>query len=259
MNLAIIQARMSSTRLPGKVIKSILGQPLLIRLVERVKRSNQLDNIVVATSREVTDDVIAELCEQHSIQCYRGSLEDVLDRFYQAASLFCPSNIIRITGDCPLVDPELIDKIIQFHEDGGFDYTSNTIEPTFPDGLDVEVFKYYCLKQAWQESKLPSEREHVTPFFYNNPQRFKLGNFKGQRDLSHLRWTVDNHEDFILVSRIYQELYPSNSNFTTKDILSFITKYPEVNNINSNFQRNEGYLVSLKNDLENQASKIKEM
>ncbi|MFC3886638.1 cytidylyltransferase domain-containing protein [Bacillus songklensis] len=249
MILAILQARVSSTRLPGKVLKPILGSPMLLKQIERIKRSNYIDRLIVATSEETSDDPIEQLCKENNITCFRGKLKNVLDRFYKAAILFSPINIVRLTGDCPLIDPHLIDKVIAFHLQGDYDYTSNTIEPTYPDGLDVEVFRFSCLKQAWEEAVLPSHTEHVTPFIYEHPHRFKIGSYKNQRDLSQLRWTVDEEIDFELVAKIYEQLYPSNPYFTTKDILIFLDNNPNLKDLNKHIKRNEGFQKSREADL----------
>jgi spore coat polysaccharide biosynthesis protein SpsF len=239
---------MTSTRLPGKVLKPILGRPMLCRQLERVLLVPNIDKLVVATSDRPEDRVVGALCEAFDVDCFFGSLEDVLDRFYQAALRHQPAHVVRLTGDCPLSDPELIEQVIRFHVNGQYDYTSNTIEPTYPDGLCAEVMRYSCLEEAWREAKLPSEREHVTPFIIKRPERFKLGSVKGQEDLSALRWTVDEPEDFELVTRIYEALYPQNPYFTTRDILEFLDRNPHLIQINSAFQRNEGYQKSLEKD-----------
>ena len=178
MMLAILQARTSSTRLPGKVLKPILGKPMLERQLDRLARVRQIDKLVVATSEGPDDNALAELCDRIGFKCFRGSLNDVLDRFYQTAKIYNARNIIRLTGDCPVADPQIIDEIISHYLSGNFDYVSNTIEPTYPDGLDAEVFRYECLEQAWHKAKLPSQREHVTPFIWQQPDRFKLENHR---------------------------------------------------------------------------------
>lgn len=246
--LGILQARVSSTRLPGKVVREILGAPMLARQLERVLRSRAMDRLVVATSVDQTDDIIERLCSGRGVPCFRGSLEDVLDRFYRAARPYNPDHVVRLTGDCPLADPELIDRVIHFHTRGGYDYTSNTVVPTFPDGLDVEVVRFSCLVRAWEEADLPSQREHVTLFMYNNPERFKIGSFRGGSDLSRMRWTVDEPRDLEFVTKIYEALYPENPEFTTGDILAFLGKNRELLNLNSMYDRNEGLLKSLSED-----------
>ncbi|KKM12354.1 spore coat protein [Clostridiales bacterium PH28_bin88] len=248
MILAILQARASSSRFPGKVLKPILGVPMLIRQIERVQRAKLIEKLVVATSDDVSDDPIERLCRENGITCFKGKLDDVLERFYQAAKPRHPGHIVRLTGDCPLADPYLIDQAIDFHMQGNYDYTSNTLEPTYPDGLDVEVFRFSCLEQAWQEAQLPSQREHVTPFLYRQPGRFKIGSYKNNVDLSHLRWTVDEPLDLKLVTKVYEALYPSNPNFATSDILAFLDENPELKVINTHFLRNEGFQKSLMED-----------
>jgi spore coat polysaccharide biosynthesis protein SpsF len=250
MILAIIQARASSTRLPGKVLKPLLGVPMLCRQIERVQRAVLVDQIIVATSTEDSDAEIDALCENYGIPCFRGSLNDVLDRFYQATLKYNPSHVIRLTGDCPLSDPQLIDDLVRFYLNGDFDYVSNALSPTFPDGLDVEMFKTECLLAAWKEAKLPSQREHVTPFIYQSIDRFKLGEFRNDVDLSHLRWTVDEPEDFDLVTLIFESLYQKNPRFTWKDVLIFVENNPALKEMNQRIERNEGYKKSLSKDID---------
>lgn len=251
MILAILQARMSSSRLPGKVMMPLLGQPMLARQLERVRRAILIDHLMVATSVDASDDPVALLCEQTGTACFRGQLDDVLDRFYQAALPYRPEYIVRLTGDCPLADPELIDRVIRSCLDSGCDHLSNGGEPiTFPDGLDVEVLRFSALEQAWNEARLPSEREHVTPFIYNRPQRFRLGQYKNPVDLSHLRWTVDEPDDFELVRIIYETLYPQQSDFGTDAILRLLEDRPELATLNTRHVRNEGYAKSLLRDLQ---------
>jgi spore coat polysaccharide biosynthesis protein SpsF len=245
--LAVLQARMSSSRLPGKVLKPLLGRPMLARQIERVKRSALIDRMLVATSSAGDDAAIEQLCAELSVGCYRGSLDDVLDRFYRAAQASNPAYIVRLTGDCPLADPELIDAVIRYCVDGGYDYVSNALQPTFPDGLDTEVLRFACLEEAWREARLPSEREHVTPFIYNRPERFRIGSYTNQVDYSHLRWTVDEPEDFSLVEKIYTALYPVNPRFSSEDILAFIGRNPGIAG-NTAIKRNEGYAKSLRKD-----------
>lgn len=250
MILGIIQARMNSKRLPGKVLKPLEGEPMLFRQYERVRRSQELNRLVVATSDAVSDNVIERMCQQKNIPCFRGSEEDVLDRFYQVACQFAPSHVVRLTADCPLSDPDLIDQVVRFHIKGNYDYTSNTIAPTYPDGLDVEVVRWIALETTYREAKLPSEREHVTSFLYNHPERFRLGNFIGLHALGHLRWTVDESADYLFAKKIYGALYQSHPNFSTSDILDCLAKHPKWGNINSHIRRDEGYAISLKKDKE---------
>ena len=248
MIVGILQARVSSTRLPGKVLKPILGVPMLGRQIERLRRAKSMDRLLVATSTDASDDSIEAFCRGADVNCFRGSLNDVLDRFYQAAHSFSPEHVIRLTGDCPLADPQMIDNLVDFYLKGRFDYASNALEPTFPDGLDAEVFRFSCLETAWREATSKSDREHVTPFIWRNRDRFRIGSFKNDVDRSAERWTVDEPEDFELVASIFSALYPVKSNFGTEDILSFLDKNPGLRHLNSGRRRNEGFEKSLAKD-----------
>ena len=249
MILAVLQARSSSSRLPGKVLKPILGKPMLERQIERILRARAIDKLVVATSTDQGDDTIAELCGRIGVDCFRGSLDDVLDRFFQAARPHKPEYVVRLTGDCPLADPTVISAAIQFAVEGNYDYASNTLQPTYPDGLDVEVCRYSKLEEVWRSATMKSQREHVTPYFYQNPQLFKLGSMTQQTDLSALRWTVDNADDFALITSIFEALYPANPAFGTEDVLRFLQSRPELSGINATHSRNEGYQKSLAEDI----------
>lgn len=249
MILAILQARVSSTRLPGKVLKNILRRPMLARQIERLKRSTAIDLLLVATSDEPSDAPLENLCSEQGISYFRGNLDDVLDRFYNAAKIYAPDHVVRLTGDCPLADPGLIDSVIAYHLDGEFDYSSNALEPTFPDGLDVEIFRFSCLEAAWKEARLSSQREHVTPFIYQQPDRFRIGSYKQADNLSHLRWTVDEPADFDFVARVYEALYPVNPAFTTADVLGLLAGHKELLDMNAGYKRNEGYTTSLLKDV----------
>jgi len=248
MILGILQARLSSHRLPGKVLKLILGRPMLERQIERLRRARCIDRLVVATSAEAADDDIARLCGSLAMECFRGSLEDVLDRFYQAARYHQARTVVRLTGDCPLADPGIIDRLIGLHEAAGNDYTSNTLIRTYPDGLDAEVVEFDCLEAAWREAVLPSEREHVTPFIYHRPERFRLGNLRQDEDMSRLRWVVDEPQDFAFVSAIYEALYPDNPAFATGDVLALLDRRLDIAAMMGNAVTNEGYRRSLAAD-----------
>jgi len=248
VTLAVLQARVTSSRLPGKALKPLLGKPMLLRQIERIRRSSRIGKLVVATSWDGTDDPIEALCLEGGIDCYRGSLEDVLGRFYEAAKCYSPDHVVRLTGDCPLADPQVIDYVIARHLEGGFDYTSNSIERTYPDGLDVEVVKFSVLEEAFSDAALPSEREHVTPFIYKHPERFRIGQATQSRDYSAMRWTVDEPEDLVLIERIYEALYPLDPGFGQDRILSFLEENPELVDLNSRFELNEGYRRSLESD-----------
>lgn len=247
--LGVLQARFSSARLPGKVLKPILGRPMLALQLERLKRARRLDSLVVATSVEPADDPIAALGRAEGVEVARGSLDDVLDRFYRAAEPRAPEIVVRLTGDCPLADPALVDRCVDALA-GGADYASNALEPTYPDGLDVEAFTFAALARAWREAKLPSEREHVTPFIHTRRDVFRVVHVKGETDLSALRWTVDEPADFELVTKIYEALYPAKPAFATADVLALLEKHPEWKTANTKHQRNEGLAKSLKKDEE---------
>lgn len=245
MILAILQARVSSRRLPGKVLRPILGKPMILRQIERLQRSRRIDRLVLATSVDDSDGPLAALVEGAGLDVHRGSLDDVLDRFITAATAYEPTWIVRLTGDCPLADPKLIDQVIEATVNALSDYGSNTMEPTYPDGLDVEVIRYEVLKDIWRAGGTSAEREHVTLGIYRHPERFQLLNFKNESDLSALRWTVDELPDFLFVERVYAELYPSNPSFETGDVLALLADHPELNEINAGIRRNEGLAWSL--------------
>ena len=245
MILGIIQARLSSTRLPGKVLKEILGKPMLQLQIERVLRAKKLDKLIVATSTLVDDDKIESFCKTIGVDCFRGSLNDVLDRYYHAAQAFKADHIVRLTADCPLHDSKVIDGIIDFYQKGKYDFACNTIKETFPDGQDVWIFSFRVLEQTWKNAKLLSDREHVCTYMINHPELFKQGSFLRNEDLSSLRWTVDENDDINLITMIYTDLYKTNPEFETEDILKLIEKKPELNMINNTIDRDEGLKKSL--------------
>jgi spore coat polysaccharide biosynthesis protein SpsF len=250
MILGVLQARVSSSRLPVKVMKTILGTPMILLQIERLKQCRRIDRLVVATSTEASDDPLVRACESHGITIYRGSLSDVLSRFVGAAQPYQPTAVVRLTGDCPLADAQVIDFAIETYLSGGYDYLSNVDPPTYPDGLDVEVVSYRALLEANDRARLPSEREHVTPYIRNHPEQFRLGSVKQSVDQSALRWTVDNPEDFEFVRLVYEALYPSNPLFGTADILALMDRRPELVRINRHVPRNAGLVKSLAADEE---------
>ncbi len=247
MILAILQARMSSSRLPGKVLKPILGVPMLMRQIERVSRCSGIDQLCVATTTNQSDDSIAELCKEHSTLLYRGDENDVLDRFYQAARAFDAEHIVRLTGDCPLADSVLIDAVVDYYFKGGYDFVSNCIRPKFPDGLDVAVFSRRVLDESWENAKLPSHREHVT-LYARESSSYQIGSYESHLDLSHLRWTVDEPADFDFVTRVYEEIYTANPEFSSEEVYDLLERKPELLNLNSKYTRNEGLKKSLFDD-----------
>jgi len=246
MILGVLQARMGSSRLPGKVLKKILNRPMLALQIERIKQAHLINKLIIATSNNPEDDAIESLCADLGVECFRGSLNHVLERFYQAAVPHQPGHVVRLTGDCPLIDPEIIDQVIQFHLDHSYDYSSNTLEPSFPDGLDLEVMKFSALKAAFENAELPSELEHVTPYIHRRPDVFSLGNFKAQKDVSFHRWTVDEPEDFELVAWIFENLnLKYGMKFRAQDVLGLLGQHPEKFNLNQKYVRNEGMKKSL--------------
>lgn len=246
--IGIIQARFSATRLPGKVLLKLADKTVLEHVIRRVKRSRLINETIVATSINKADLGIVKLCSSIGVRAFCGCEDDCLDRFYQAARLFGADHIVRITADCPIIDPSIIDKVIRTHLAKRADYTANVIDPTFPDGEDVEVFTFSALKIAWQKARLISEREHVTPFMRNHPRSFKCVNVKNDKDVSGKRWTLDKPEDYKLLSAIYGNLYKKDRFFGMKEVLSFLKAHPEHECINGKIVRNEGYIKSLKND-----------
>ena len=199
--VAIIQARMSSSRLPGKVLMPLANKPVLAHIVERLSYCKMIDKIVVATTNEVSDDLVADYCEYNNIDCYRGSLEDVLDRYYQTAKIHHADPIVRITGDCPVIDPVVVDAVITGYLSGEYDCYG--LGGEFPDGLDCTVFSFSAIEKAWKEAKLQSEREHVGPYIENNPHLFRNGALELFQGLSQQRWTLDELNDYELLSKIF--------------------------------------------------------
>ena len=240
--IAILQARTSSSRLPGKVLKIINSQPMLALQIKRLSTIENIDQLVLATSEHPSDNEIAELAQSLNIPCFRGNLNDVLDRFYQCAKKFQATDIVRFTGDCPLIDPTVSKRVIEAHCQNNADYTSNCLPPTFPDGLDTEVFTFTALETAATRAKLQHQREHVTPYITDSGL-FKLSNVTHFSDLSHLRWTVDNPEDFQFVSEVFGAFKQSEAEFNFTDILSLLEKRPELCTLNNHISRNEGYQI----------------
>lgn len=248
MILGVVQARVSSTRLPGKVLAPILGKPMLARQVERVLRATTLDKLVIATSTDPSDDALTTVCDSAGVAYFRGSLHDVLDRFHGAALAYGADHVVRLTGDCPLADPDVIDDVVRLHLAGAYDYTSNVYPPTFPDGIDVEVMTVGALETAWREADRTALREHVTLLFHEAPERFRVGNLLHDPDLSALRWTVDEPEDFALVTAVYEDLYSRTPAFSLDDVLAVLERRPELNDVNRGIGRNEGLAKSLRED-----------
>ncbi|MFA6761010.1 MAG: sugar phosphate nucleotidyltransferase [Sulfuricurvum sp.] len=220
MVLAILQARMSSSRLPGKVLKLVLGKPILSYQIERIKKSKLIDKIVLATSINKDDDPLEDLAKRLNIECFRGDLNNVLKRFYDCATLYKADTVVRLTGDCPVADPKVIDDVIELHIDSDGDFTSNTIVRTFPDGLDVEVMSYETLKIVFENASTEDELEHVTEYIYTNKNRFIVNNFSNEIDYSYMRWTLDTIDDFYFFKQIYET---NKQYFSWKELLAHTT------------------------------------
>ncbi len=233
----IVQARMTSTRLPGKVLKEVLGKPLLAYQLERLRRVRLADEIVLATTINQTDDVLAAFAVQEGIACYRGGEQDVLDRYYQAAVIAKADVVVRVTSDCPLLDPGIVDQVIQnYCEPPQVDYVSNTLSRTYPRGLDVECFSFAALQAAWEKAGQAYEREHVTPYLYQQDV-FSKKEVKAEADYSSYRWTVDTSEDFQLICLLLEEIYPLNPCFSWQDVLQALKRHPEWNQINAEIEQ----------------------
>jgi len=247
---AIVQARMGSIRLPGKMLIDIVGRPLIQHIIDRVSQSKKINNIIIATTNNLQDEILVEFAKKNSLNYFIGDEEDVLDRFYQAAKRFNIETIVRITADNPFKDPKILDEIISYYIEhyGEYDYISNTLKPTYPDGLDVEIFSFATLKKAWSEAQRPSEREHVTPYIWKHPELFKLKNIEYHKDLSSLRWTLDDEGDLTFVREVYSRLYKKGKIFLMDDILKLLNRNPRLIDINKRTIKWEGYLKSLKKD-----------
>lgn len=235
----IVQARMTSTRLPGKILKKVLGKPLLEYQIERLRRVKLADEIVIATTINETDELIVQLCDSLSVSYFRGSEEDVLSRYYEAAKVHQADVIVRVTSDCPLIDPEVIDRVIKFYINyqTKYDYVSNSLERTYPRGMDTEVFSFKALQEAFLEATALPDREHVTPFIHRQPQRYSLASVNYSENQSHHRWTVDTPEDFELIKRIIEAIYPNLPDLTLKDCFNLLENNPEWLTINAHVQQ----------------------
>lgn len=235
--VTVIQARTGSSRMPNKVLMPLAGMPLLIRMVERVKLSELAGEIIIATTKEVSDDVIVKICKENDFLFYRGSTDDLLDRHYQAAKLLNADAVVKIPSDCPLIDPKVIDKVIGFfiEHSSDFDFVSNLHPATYPDGNDVEIMHFNILEFAWKNAKRQLEREHTTPYIWENPDKFRIGNVQWETGLNYSmthRFTIDYPEDYEFIRKVYDELYPNNPKFGLNDILQLLEMKPEIKKIN---------------------------
>lgn len=246
MIAAIIQARMTSTRLPGKTLKKIKGKPMLWHLIERLKHSKLVEKIIIATTDNPKDDAIVDFARHHSIEVIRGSEDDVLDRFFRVAKKIKADAVVRVTPDCPLLDPKVVDRAITEYLKGSFDYVSNTLIYTYPDGLDVEVFSFDTLSKAHREAKSKLDKEHVTSYIRNSGL-FRLKNIMNKNHvLPHqYRWCVDESRDLEFIKTVYEHLYTDGKIFYMEDVMNLLKKYPQIQRINSGIITNEGYYKSL--------------
>ena len=232
----IVQARMGSSRLPGKVLLDICGRPMLEWVLFRLAHSKTVDQVIVATSTLARDDILAKFCAEHGYQCHRGDQDDVLDRYYQAAKRIEAAVIVRVTSDCPFIDPEILDVVVESRRRTDADYASNTQEPrTFPRGLDVEVFTFGALEKAWREDKNPAWREHVTPYLYRTPSAFRLAAVTNNTNLSAYRWTVDTPEDLEFARQAYTGL--SAEFFGWREMLDLLKQRPELADVNRHIEQ----------------------
>jgi len=250
--VTVIQARTGSARLPNKIMRPLAGAPLLTRMVERVRAAALVGTVVVATTTEPADDSIEALCRAEGFACFRGDATDLLDRHYRAALWAAPAGevpaggaagnpaVVKIPSDCPLIDPRVIDRVIGFYLDhpGEYDYVSNLHPATYPDGNDVEIMSLAALETAWREARRPLEREHTTPYFWENPDRFRVGNVVWESGLDYSmshRWTIDYEADYQFIRAVYDSLYAADPLFGLDDILAFLDTHPEVAALNTHY------------------------
>lgn len=246
--IAIIQARMGSSRLPGKVLMNLMGKSVLEHVIYRVRQCKEIDDVIIATTTLQKDDVIVNKLNNIGIRSYRGKEEDVLERYYEAAKAYNVTDVVRITSDCPLIDPKVIDEVIRFYKQNSYDIVTNApgdeSERTYPRGLDVEVFSFRSLEEANFNATEEYQREHVTPYIYEH--KFKVFKYKNKLDYSSYRWTLDTWEDFELISKIYEAMYNEQQMFYMRDVLEYIDKNPEVVNINKAIVQKSIRGISLK-------------
>jgi spore coat polysaccharide biosynthesis protein SpsF len=241
MITAIVQARVSSTRLPGKIMTIFSGNTLLGHIIERISYSRYISRIIVATTKNPADDNLVEWLKVKGIEYFRGNESDVLNRYFEAAKLANATHIARITSDDPFKDPQIIDDVAKLYFDESLDFAYNNKPPSFAEGLDTEVFSFKALSKAESDASDPFEREHVTQHFYRNPGKFKQKNRKSALDFSHLRWTIDTEQDLLMTKSVYEHLYKPGQIFLAKDILNLIEKNPQIPLINQNVKRSDMY------------------
>ncbi|MFH1197886.1 MAG: glycosyltransferase family protein [bacterium] len=238
--ITVVQARMSSTRLPGKVMLLAAGKPLLLLMIERMKQAVKTGKVIVATSTNYEDDAIEKLCVENKIDFFRGHPTDLLDRHYWAGKKLKADAVVKIPSDCPLIDPKIIDRVIDHYITNfdEYDYVSNLHPATYPDGNDVEIMSFEALKTAWENANQNFEREHTTPYIWTHPEMFKIGNIKWEANLDYStshRWTIDYEEDYLFIKKVFEELYPVNPKFSMVDILNLLWLNPAIANLNSKY------------------------
>ena len=238
--VTVIQARTGSSRLPNKIFLPLAEKPLLIRMYERVSASKLSGTIVIATTKDRSDDKVEELCKEYNLNYFRGHPTDLLDRHYQATKVFNADAVVKIPSDCPLIDPLVIDKVLNYYLNNSdmFDYVSNLHPATYPDGNDVEIFSMSVMEDAWLNAKKDLEREHTTPYFWENPDKFRIGNVKWKTGLDYSmshRFTIDYEKDYNFIKSVYDELYPVNNIFTLQDILDLLDRKPEIKKLNEEY------------------------
>jgi spore coat polysaccharide biosynthesis protein SpsF len=241
MNIVtVVQARMGSTRLPQKVMMPLAGKPLIIRMLERVCASNRAGKVVAAVTNEDYDDKLADICNNEGYSVFRGSTNDLLDRHYKAGIEYNADAVVKIPSDCPLIDPDVITKVIDYYISNvdKYDFVSNLHPPTYPDGNDVEIININALAEAWKYASKEFEREHTTPYLWENPVKFRIGNVKWETGLDYSmthRWTIDYMEDYLFIKEIYDGLYNNNPEFRLNDILEYENKHPEIKALNEKY------------------------
>ncbi len=247
--ICIIQARMDSSRLPGKVLTDISGKPMLAHVIERAIAIQGVDDVVVATTMDPEDAPITALASSSGALTFAGHTTDVLDRYYQAATRFEAEAIVRLTADCPLLDPVLCEEILDRFTAGDWDYVSNVMPATFPDGLDTEVIAYRALKKSWEVAILPSDREHVTTYIRTNPELFRVSNVAQETNLSHIRWTVDEPDDLEFIRAVFENLPETGIQFPSMNaILGMLKDRPDIAALHPDHSRNEGWATSIAAD-----------
>lgn len=248
--VTVIQARTGSTRLPNKVLRPLVGKPLLVRMVERVQMAALAGTVVVATTTDAADDPIEALCASEGLACFRGDANDLLDRHYQAGQRYDAEAVVKIPSDCPLIDPAVIDRVLGVYlaHPGIYDYVSNLHPATYPDGNDVEVMPMAALETAWREATRDFEREHTTPYFWENPGRFRLANVPWESGLDYSmshRWTIDYEEDYRFIHAVYDALYASNPRFGLDDVLALQAARPDITALNARYAGVNWYRLHL--------------